>query len=150
MVRRLRTIALILRFWVCSFCGGVLEQTKKQFPQHTNWAVEHHTDTWHEAFKGKQDSLVYLTADAPEQIDTLERDCMYVVGGIVDRNRYPQLCYNKAQELGVRTAKLPIGEYLKLTGSRVCTRCMSDSDTAAVSPRAHLSMCSNFTVMYCM
>lgn len=100
--------------------GSILAQTKKQFPQHTNWPVEQHEEAWEKAFEGKRPSIVYLTADASEQIDTLDKDSLYVVGGIVDRNRYPQLCLKKAQELGVRTAKLPIGEYLKLTGSKVC------------------------------
>lgn len=117
---------------LCSFCGGVLEQTNKQFPQNANWPVEKHEATWDATFSEEKQTLVYLTADASEQIDTLEKDCTYIVGGLVDRNRYPQLCLHKAEELGVRTAKLPIGEHLKLTGSKV--------RTSALQSRRHCSI----------
>lgn len=32
--------------------------------------------------------LVYLSADSEEELDTLREDEVYVIGGIVDRNRY--------------------------------------------------------------
>lgn len=96
-----------------------MEQTKKQFPNHTNWVVEHHEEAWNVAFEEKKASVVYLTADSPEQIETLDKDSLYIIGGIVDRNRYPQLCLEKARSLDVRTAKLPISEYLKMVGSKV-------------------------------
>ncbi|KAH6914780.1 guanine-1-methyltransferase-domain-containing protein [Coprinopsis sp. MPI-PUGE-AT-0042] len=56
--------------------------------------------------------VVYLTADCDEELTELKPDEIYVIGGIVDHNRYKNLCLNKAKELGVRTAKLPIGSYL--------------------------------------
>ena len=86
--------------------------------------MEKHEGAWDSAFVGKNKSLVYLTADAEEQLEILEEDGMYIVGGLVDRNRHPQLCLKKAEELGVRTARLPIGEHLKLSGSKVCWRCI--------------------------
>ena len=42
---------------------------------------------------------------------------MYVVGGFIDRNRHKGLTLNKARELGVAHARLPISEHLKLRGS---------------------------------
>jgi tRNA (guanine9-N1)-methyltransferase len=33
-------------------------------------------------------SLVYLSADAEEELETLRDDEVYIIGGIVDRNRY--------------------------------------------------------------
>ncbi|WVO13388.1 hypothetical protein L204_101003 [Cryptococcus depauperatus] len=56
--------------------------------------------------------LVYLSADADEELNTLSKDEVYIIGGIVDRNRYKRLCQEKADTLGVRTARLPIGSYL--------------------------------------
>ncbi|CEL59470.1 tRNA (guanine(9)-N1)-methyltransferase OS=Cryptococcus neoformans var, neoformans serotype D (strain JEC21 / ATCC MYA-565) GN=TRM10 PE=3 SV=1 [Rhizoctonia solani AG-1 IB] len=60
-----------------------------------------------------RESVVYLTADAEEEITELKEGETYVIGGIVDRNRYKNLCANKARDLQVRSARLPIGTYLK-------------------------------------
>ncbi|RSH92661.1 tRNA (guanine(9)-N(1))-methyltransferase [Saitozyma podzolica] len=57
-------------------------------------------------------SLVYLSADAEEELQTLREDEVYIIGGIVDRNRHKSLCQNKAERLRIRTAKLPIGKYI--------------------------------------
>ncbi|KAI8947569.1 tRNA-methyltransferase-domain-containing protein [Xylaria longipes] len=57
-------------------------------------------------------SIVYLTADSPYTLDRLEPNTCYVIGGIIDKNREKGLCYRIAREKNVRTAKLPIGEYM--------------------------------------
>ena len=64
-------------------------------------------------------SIVYLTADSPYTIDRLESDTCYVIGGIIDKNREKGLCYRLAKEKKVRTAKLPIGEFMHLQSRHV-------------------------------
>ncbi|GAW22527.1 hypothetical protein ANO14919_120660 [Xylariales sp. No.14919] len=59
-------------------------------------------------------SIVYLTADSPYTLDRLEPNTCYVIGGIIDKNREKGLCYRIAWEKNVRTAKLPISEYMVL------------------------------------
>ncbi|KAI1421587.1 tRNA-methyltransferase-domain-containing protein [Xylaria sp. FL1777] len=59
-------------------------------------------------------SIVYLTADSPYTLDRLEPNTCYIVGGIIDKNREKGLCYRIAQEKKVKTAKLPISEYMVL------------------------------------
>ncbi|KDN40845.1 hypothetical protein RSAG8_07863, partial [Rhizoctonia solani AG-8 WAC10335] len=59
-----------------------------------------------------RESVVYLSADAEDEILELKEGETYVIGGIVDRNRYKNLCANKARDLNVRSARLPIGRYL--------------------------------------
>ncbi|EPQ29564.1 uncharacterized protein PFL1_02783 [Pseudozyma flocculosa PF-1] len=56
------------------------------------------------------EDVVYLTADTDDTLTCLEEGKTYVIGGIVDKNRYKGLCSNKAARLGVRRAKLPITE----------------------------------------
>jgi len=42
--------------------------------------------------------LIYLTADSENLIDKLDDEITYIVGGIVDHNRYKKLTFNKALE----------------------------------------------------
>ncbi|BFZ56387.1 tRNA (guanine(9)-N(1))-methyltransferase [Savitreella phatthalungensis] len=68
-----------------------------------------------------KDRLVYLSADADEVLETLEPGYTYIVGGIVDHNRYKNLCLDKARAQGIRTAQLPIAKYMDMTSRRVLT-----------------------------
>ena len=83
-----------------------------------------------ESYHYPKDKMVYLSADAEETLTELKDDEVYVIGGIVDRNRYKYLTLNKAKELGYRCAKwkkerrvrtrLPL-ELVRFHGSRVLT-----------------------------
>ncbi|KAI0007860.1 guanine-1-methyltransferase-domain-containing protein [Xylariaceae sp. FL0662B] len=64
-------------------------------------------------------SIVYLTADSPYTLDRLEPNTCYVIGGIIDKNREKGLCYKIAREKIVRTAKLPIGEFMLLQSRHI-------------------------------
>lgn len=66
-------------------------------------------------------SIVYLTSESPHTLDRLEANTSYIVGGIVDKNREKGLCYNRAKEHKVRTAKLPIGEFMAMQSRFVLT-----------------------------
>ena len=62
-----------------------------------------------------------MTADSPNVITELDINDVYIIGGIVDRNRYLNLTFDKAKKEGIRHAKLPIGDYMKLQSSAVLT-----------------------------
>ncbi|KAK2049708.1 hypothetical protein LZ31DRAFT_549270 [Colletotrichum somersetense] len=64
-------------------------------------------------------NIVYLSSDSVNTLDRLEPNTSYVIGGLVDRNREKGLCHRRAREMGIRTAKLPIGEYMNLSSRRV-------------------------------
>ena len=66
-------------------------------------------------------SIVYLSSESPYTLDRLEANTSYVIGGLVDRNREKGLCYKRAREHKVRTAKLPIGEYMAMQSRYVLT-----------------------------
>ena len=66
-------------------------------------------------------NLVYLTSDSPQELQDLDDDTTYVIGGIVDRNRLKRATINRAEELGIATARLPITEYLDLFTPKVLT-----------------------------
>jgi tRNA (guanine9-N1)-methyltransferase len=65
--------------------------------------------------------LVYLTSDSENTVQHLEDDKMYVIGGIVDRNRLKCAAIGQAESMGIATAKLPITDYLDLVTTKVLT-----------------------------
>jgi tRNA (guanine9-N1)-methyltransferase len=64
-------------------------------------------------------SIVYLTSDSPHMLERLSPNTSYIIGGIVDKNRHKGLCYKRACERGIPTAKLPIGEYMTMQSRSV-------------------------------
>lgn len=59
--------------------------------------------------------VVYLTSDSPNTLNELRPYSTYIIGGLVDRNRHKGICYKKAMDRGMKTAKLPIGDYMQMT-----------------------------------
>ena len=71
--------------------------------------------------RDEKDKLVYLTSDSDNTLEHLDDSKIYVIGGIVDRNRLKYATLNRAKELGIETAKLPISQHLKLFSTNVLT-----------------------------
>ena len=65
--------------------------------------------------------IYYLSADSENNIENIDNNATYIIGGIVDRNKYKGLTYNKAKQLGINHGKFPIGDFLKLNSSQVLT-----------------------------
>ncbi|KDD73449.1 hypothetical protein H632_c2167p0 [Helicosporidium sp. ATCC 50920] len=102
--------------------GPMGEALRRQCTGCDRWPVDQHEEDYLEVFEGRQDQLVYLTADSQHELRELDLDKAYIVGGIVDRNRFKRLCADKAEAQGIATARLPIGEYVQLAASPVmCT-----------------------------
>jgi len=59
-----------------------------------------------------QREFVYLTADSERELEQLEEDKIYVVGGFVDKNKYKGYTQRMAEEKGWNTARLPIMKYM--------------------------------------
>ncbi|KAL8756046.1 MAG: hypothetical protein Q9184_004618 [Pyrenodesmia sp. 2 TL-2023] len=64
---------------------------------------------------GQSGEVVYLTSDSPDTLTELKPYSTYIIGGIVDKNRHKGICYKRAMDRGMKTAKLPIGDYMKMT-----------------------------------
>lgn len=89
-------------------------------PGYDRWIIEKEDRSYIEAFEVQKENLVYLTADSENVLDELDPKAIYVIGGLVDRNRWKGITMKKAEEQGIKTAKLPIGTYLKMSSSQVC------------------------------
>ncbi|KAG7796538.1 hypothetical protein KL929_003045 [Ogataea haglerorum] len=107
---------------VTSFGKRMKERFDRVLPHYQNWKPEHMKFTEEKLENVLPENLsrvVYLTADTEEKLETLEPGMTYIVGGIVDKGRHKLLCKNKADKLGISTKRLPIDEYIKVSGRRV-------------------------------
>ncbi|CAN0890857.1 tRNA methyltransferase 10 homolog A [Linum grandiflorum] len=102
-------------------CQGEMENQLKTLPGFDKWIIEKESQSYMEAFKDEKEKLVYLTADSETVLDELDVSKTYIVGGLVDRNRFKGITLKKAEEQGIQTAKLPIGNFLKMSSSQVLT-----------------------------
>ena len=85
-------------------------------------AFTHTQESLKEFYKDRMEKIVYLTSDSETTLTELEDNKIYIIGGIVDRNRLKRAAINRAEALGVATAKLPLDEHLKkMQATRVLT-----------------------------
>ncbi|KAL2210790.1 hypothetical protein CC79DRAFT_1366171 [Sarocladium strictum] len=63
--------------------------------------------------------VIYLSSDSPYTLNRLEANTTYVIGGLVDKNREKGLCHRRATEKGIRTARLPIGDFMVMQCRKV-------------------------------
>ena len=85
-----------------SSSGGVVGQLPRSLPK-------------------SKDQLCYLTSDSENVLHKLRDDMVYIIGGIVDRNRCKNATLDYANAFGIPHAKLPIEEYLHMTTTKVLT-----------------------------
>ncbi|CAH8384263.1 unnamed protein product [Eruca vesicaria subsp. sativa] len=106
--------------WLTGVQGEMSTQLDR-LPGFEKWFIEKESRCYIEAMADRKESLVYLTADSETVLEDLDHKSVYIIGGLVDRNRFKGITMNKAQEQGIKTAKLPIGEYMKMSSSQVLT-----------------------------
>ncbi|KAL6635049.1 hypothetical protein ACP70R_027720 [Stipagrostis hirtigluma subsp. patula] len=102
-------------------CNGEMATHLQRIPGYDKWIIEKEAKPYLEAFEDRKENLVYLTADAETVLDDLDMSKIYIIGGLVDRNRWKGITLKKAVEQGIQSAKLPIGNYLKMSSSQVLT-----------------------------
>ncbi|VFQ88830.1 unnamed protein product [Cuscuta campestris] len=106
--------------WLTS-CIGEMQKHLERLPGYDKWVIEKEERPYIEVFDNKKEKLVYLTADSENVLNEMDPKAVYIIGGLVDRNRWKGITMKKAVEQGIQTAKLPIGDYLKMSSSQVLT-----------------------------
>ncbi|KAD4982241.1 hypothetical protein E3N88_18912 [Mikania micrantha] len=106
--------------WLTGYKGEIENQLQKM-PGFDKWIIDKDTGPYITTFETQKEHLVYLTADSETMLSELDPKKIYIVGGLVDRNRWKGITMKKAVDQGIQTAKLPIGNYLKMSSSQVLT-----------------------------
>ncbi|GIL67053.1 hypothetical protein Vafri_20488 [Volvox africanus] len=106
-----------------SFKDGVAAVANKMISGMNNWFITRTEEHYCELFPSPDDKarLVYLTADAEQELDELDENLVYIIGGLVDHNRHKGLCERLAKASGITTARLPISRYVQLSSREVLT-----------------------------
>lgn len=63
--------------------------------------------------------VIYLSSEGEVTLDRLNPYSTYIIGGLVDHNRHKGLCHKRAKDRGIKTARLPIGEFLQMNSRAV-------------------------------
>ena len=84
-------------------------------------AFDFSSDSLTEYYKDSPKEIVYLTSDSENILHDLDDSKIYVIGGIVDRNRLKRIAFDRAEKLGITTAKLPLEEHLRMSATKVLT-----------------------------
>ncbi|XP_054258153.1 tRNA methyltransferase 10 homolog A-like isoform X1 [Macrosteles quadrilineatus] len=107
-----------LQLHVTNFSGKAKIQFDKTTP-YKNWDVNFHEANHLEVFS--KEDLVYLTSDSDNVLSTLDHSKVYVIGALVDHNKYKNHTLEVAIKQGIQHAQLPIGEYLEMKTRKVLT-----------------------------
>ncbi|KAK7246003.1 hypothetical protein RIF29_40860 [Crotalaria pallida] len=102
-------------------CDGEMGDQLQRIPGFDKWIIEKQNESYIQALQDRKENLVYLTADSENVVEELDLNKIYIIGGLVDRNRWKGITMKKAEEQGIQTAKLPIGNFIQMSSSQVLT-----------------------------
>lgn len=99
--------------------GGKLFKALDKHEGWMNWDIVRHSESFMELFE--KDKIIYLTSESEDVLDELEKNAVYIIGGLVDHNHHKCLTYELALKNKIRTARLPLSEHLIMKTRTVLT-----------------------------
>lgn len=129
-----------VQFYVTSVTGRIKEFLNKNQSGYVHWDAHVSEKHWLDVFKEEveleksrgevgrpknlENSIIYLTADSPKFVPNCEEirqenNNIFIIGGLIDHNRHKGLALEKAQNLKVDHAQLPIDEHIKMAQRKV-------------------------------
>lgn len=99
--------------------GGRVQQALQRNDGYQNWDIKITEDSFLDIFKIEQ--IVYLTSDSDNVLTELDKDAVYIIGGLVDHNHHKGESLKRAEEKGLRTARLPLSEHISIKTRSVLT-----------------------------
>jgi len=80
-----------------------------------SWVIERTHVHFLQLYYKRPKDLIYLTADCEEDLEELKETEIYIIGGILDRNRMKGVTAGFAKEAGIKMRRLPIEKYMRIT-----------------------------------
>ena len=74
-----------------SWKDDIKSKGEAQIAGMNNWPITKTADSYLKHFSERKDKLVYLTADSDTELEDVDPTCIYIIGGLVDHNRYGAL-----------------------------------------------------------
>ncbi|KAK6617843.1 hypothetical protein RUM43_014072 [Polyplax serrata] len=105
-----------LQFYVVNF-NGQSQQEMEKHNGYRKWDVNFYEKGYLDLFE--KESLVYLTSDSHNVIETLEENKVYIIGALVDHNSQKGLCYKTAVEQGISHGQLPLNKHIDMKSRKV-------------------------------
>ncbi|GAA6214799.1 tRNA methyltransferase 10 homolog A isoform X1 [Lates japonicus] len=107
-----------VQFYLTSLGGQLKQSMDEKDKGWVNWKditikTEHYSEV-----VAKED-LVYLTSDSPNVLEELDQKKAYVIGGLVDHNHHKGITFERAKELGINHAQLPLSSFVKMNSRKV-------------------------------
>ncbi|XP_058817703.1 tRNA methyltransferase 10 homolog A [Topomyia yanbarensis] len=99
--------------------GGAIERHLKRNDGYQHWDVRFSADSFLNMFDKQK--LVYLTSESDNVLSELEKDHVYVIGGLVDHNQHKGHCHTLASEMGIKHARLPLSEHVVIKTRTILT-----------------------------
>lgn len=99
--------------------GSKIENSLKRNDGYINWDVKITNESYLKIFD--RDSIVYLTSDSDNVLEHVDPNAAYIIGGLVDHNHHKGLSLEKAEANGLKTARLPLSEYISMKTRTVLT-----------------------------
>ncbi|XP_022059159.2 RNA (guanine-9-)-methyltransferase domain-containing protein 2 [Acanthochromis polyacanthus] len=107
-----------VQFYLTSLGGQLKQSMDEKDKGWVNWKdisikTEHYSEV-----VAKED-LVYLTSDSPNVLEELDQKKAYVIGGLVDHNHHKGITFERAKELGIEHAQLPLSSFVRMNSRKV-------------------------------
>lgn len=99
--------------------GSIMQQKLMRNDGFKNWDIFTNEKHFSELFD--KEKVIYLTSESETTLDELEKGACYVIGGLVDHNKYKGHTHEMATKEGYRTARLPLTENVVLHSRAVLT-----------------------------
>nr|XP_046236920.1 RNA (guanine-9-)-methyltransferase domain-containing protein 2 [Scatophagus argus] len=107
-----------VQFYLTSLGGQLRQSMDEKDKGWVNWKdISIKTEHYIEVVA--KEELVYLTSDSPNVLDELDQKKAYVIGGLVDHNHHKGITFERAKELGINHAQLPLSSFVKMNSRKV-------------------------------